>query len=167
MIVNYLQCVASLSASTCQFREGMSIRVAAGSFNRPRATRGQPARQPQIVRKLIWFHHIKNLEKRKSIVSWANQLQVRAGNVGRQGGWVESGGWGFCGCWVEGLPSSCLMGLEVDPRQARAAKKRLSQQLACCLWGACDRWALGLYSLDVRQLTHFRSSGRGVRRCEQ
>ncbi len=63
----------------------MSVCVAADSLNQPRDPGHEPARQQQIVRKLIWFHHIKNLEKRKNIVSWANQLQVSVAAGGREG----------------------------------------------------------------------------------
>lgn len=36
----------------------------------------QPGKDP-LGRIVLWFHHIKSLTKRKNIVGWASELQIR------------------------------------------------------------------------------------------
>lgn len=43
----------------------------------------QQGRQLVLSRRCVWFHHIKNLEKRKSIVQWGRELGL--------GGWSKPG----------------------------------------------------------------------------
>ena len=43
----------------------------------------QQERQLVLSRRCVWFHHIKNLEKRKSIVQWGRELCL--------GGWSKPG----------------------------------------------------------------------------
>ena len=40
------------------------------------STRGLHQHHPHHLRVIIWFHHIKNLGKRKSLVAWARELRL-------------------------------------------------------------------------------------------
>jgi hypothetical protein len=51
---------------------------AGGAARGPGQGGGAGPQPAELVRKLIWFHHIKNPNKRKNIVAWAHELQVGA-----------------------------------------------------------------------------------------
>lgn len=67
---------AAASAAAAAEELAVSLDAAGRDAGAGAGTTPPPAQQSALCRCLIWFHHIKSLQKRKDILAWATELRL-------------------------------------------------------------------------------------------